>query len=535
MKSLSGVYNLSTYQMLDDSQNVSKFKDNDFEVLILGQVFSESGLNCFEEIVKLYEDYSYKITSVISGLYILMIHDIKKEQVVVFHDRYTSPVTLYYVFTGNAFYYSTSLKELLIRSAIKRKMNESVIEEFLVNGFIYGEQTLIENVYKIKAFHCLLVNKSGTEQVPVNYSQEEYSKEYALDHFKEVLDKAILKQINQNETEVNTALSGGYDSSYIANVLSRETELPINAFSIGGKFGKNELPTVEKNVEFFPRTKLYTALTDSDTLQHFPDIVWRLEGNVFEAGLFLQYELNRLVKMCDKSSLICGECADQILNVYFFDGDRNEVRTKGESVTYYEFSEYPYIFGSYLILKKNGILANSFDIETRYPYLDNEFATICKALSSYNGKNKRAHKENCHKKLPEEVVGNISKIAGSTDCHSLFEGKEEVLRFFKYVEKSSFYKKHRGMIKKHSYGQKVKPDLYEGVKTAIRDFLYGILKKEIDRTGMYFNEEMKLREYLNCAYLILFNELFISGHYDKDFHVQSINYSFEFYMKKENL
>ena len=50
MKSLSGVYNLSTYQMLDDSQNVSKFKDNDFEVLILGQVFSESGLNCFEEI-----------------------------------------------------------------------------------------------------------------------------------------------------------------------------------------------------------------------------------------------------------------------------------------------------------------------------------------------------------------------------------------------------------------------------------------------------------------------------------------------------
>lgn len=515
MKILSGIFNSKLNDYKELSENAFVYETDKYCISVCGNVIVNLQTNSGNMIAEVYERYGNAITEHIKGLYILAIYDKKNHELSIYHDRTTSPITLYYTYSDETIYFSTSLKRLLLLSKIERKLNENVIETFIVNGFIYGEQTLVENIYKIKSFHCLKVNKNGAHQQKVNYCFTEYSEDNALKNFKTVLDSAVLKQAD-GETELNAPLSSGYDSSYIVDVLSKQTDLPINAFSIGGKFGKNELPVVKKNVKCFDRTKLISELTDSSTLQNYPDIVWRLEGNVYEVGLFLQYELNKLVNDNGKHSLICGECADQVMNQYFFTEERNAVPVSS-SDTYYEFSEYPYVFGSYLILKKNGILANSFDIETKYPYLDDEFIALNKPLAEHNGKKKTVHKENCKDCLPKEIIDNISKIGGSTECHSLFENDDEIKRFFRFVEKSNFFKSHKALIKKHSYSEKVKPDLVTGLKTKARNSLYKVLKKDINKADVYFNEEMKLREYLNYTYLILFEELILSGREDEKF------------------
>lgn len=527
MKILTGILSFQNYKYVDKSQNIISFTDDNYYISICGEYLVDEQNDLSNKIIKLYEKYNNDITKYLHGLYILVIYDKKKNCLSIYQDRTTSPLTLYYTFYNDVLYYSTSLKWLLLISNIDRKLNENVIEEFLVNGFIYGEQTLVSNVYKIKSFHCLNACANGVKQEPVSYKQTEYTKQKAYRDFKDVLDHAILRQA-EGESELNAPLSSGYDSSYIVDVLSKQTDLPINAFSIGGKFGKNELPVVKQNIKHFPRVSLISEMTDSTTLQNYPDIVWRLEGNVYEVGLFLQYELNKLVNAKGKRTLICGECADQVMNQYYFDEERNKIN-RNESDKYYEFSEYPYVFGSYLILKKNGILANSFDIQTKYPYLDDEFIALNKPLAEYNGKNKTVHKENCEACLSKEILDNISKIGGSTDCHSLFDGQEEIDTFIKYVEKTDFYKKHKALIKKHSYSEKVKPDLITGIKTRIRNLLYSILKKEKNRIGEYYNEEMKLREYLNYTYLILFEELILSGKEDKRFEQTEIDKALKSY------
>lgn len=529
MRILSGIFNSKLYEYKELSENVFTYETDRYCISVCGNVIIDQQTNIGSLISDLYDHYGTAITEHIKGLYILAIYDKKRNELSIYHDRTTSPITLYYTYYDETLYFSTSLKKLLLMSKIERKLNENVIETFIVNGFIYGEQTLVENIYKIKSFHCLKANKDGVFQQKVNYSFTEYSKESAYSNFKTVLDSAIMKQAD-GESEINAPLSSGYDSSYIVNVLSEQTDLPINAFSIGGKFGKNELPVVKQNVKCFDRTTLISELTDSATLQNYPDIVWRLEGNVYEVGLFLQYELNKLVNENGKHSLICGECADQVMNQYYFTEERN--KTDGnESDKYYEFSEYPYVFGSYLILKKNGILANSFDIETKYPYLDDEFIALNKPLAEYNGKKKTVHKENCNACLPKDIIDNISKIGGSTECHSLFESDDEIKRFFRFVEKSNFFKSHKALIKKHSYIEKTKPDLVTGLKTKIRNTAYKVMKKEPDSAGKYFIDEMKLREYLNYTYLILFSELFLSGKQDYMFSDPGIMYSLSEYIK----
>lgn len=529
MRVLTGVFNPKKRSYKTESENVFQCETEDFNISVVGEVIIDGQVNSETLLINRFKKYGDQITEYIKGLYILAIYDKKNNSLSVFQDRTTSPITLYYTCSNEIIYFSTSLKKLLLLSKIERNLNENVVEEFIVNGFIYGQQTLVEGVYKIKSFHCLTVDNSCVEQKEVQYSNAEYTEQEAHIEFKNVLDKAILKQA-EGQIEVNAPLSSGYDSSYIVNVLSEQTDLPINAFSIGGKFGKNELPVVKQNVKQFPRTKLISELTDSSTLQNYPDIVWRLEGNVYEVGLFLQYELNKLVSENGKKTLICGECADQVMNQYYFTDERNAVPDTS-SDKYYEFSEYPYVFGSYLILKKNGILANSFDIDTKYPYLDDEFISLNKPLTEYNGKNKTVHKENCNKCLPKEIIDNISKIGGSTECHSLFENDEEIKQFFSFVEKSDFFKSHKALIKKHSYSEKIKPDFVTGLKTKVRNSLYKLLKKDINKTDIYFNEEMKLREYLNITFLVLFSELFLSGSYDSLFNKCSVDTKFDAFLK----
>ena len=504
MKKLSGIYDLNAGTFASSSSGVAACKDGALEMEIFGSVYTASGRNNAPEIASLFREYGCGITEHLSGFYILLICD--GEKLSVFHDRATSPVAFYYTQSGSKVFFSTSLRDLLNESGIERALNENTIEEFIVNGYIYGDETLLRDVFEIKAYHCLAISRAGIEQTPVRYPLTPMTKGEALDRFRETLDSAIENVISDIDS-VSFPLSSGYDSNYIAYVSTEKAGKTATAFSVGGSSGKNELPLVEKNVRYYKNLTLKSALTDGGSLRNLPDIVRRLEGNVYESGIFLQYELMKLVSESGKKSLVCGECADQIMNLHYHDKDRI-YPARGELPEYYEFSEYPYIFSSYLILKKSGILANSFDIEARYPYLDERLISVCKPLGCISMKDKRVHVANCRECLPPEVVANMSKIGGSTDCHSLFTGKKEIKEFFALIEGSSFFKRYGGIIEKHDPLASERQTGVTLLKTKIRNIILTLL--HMKREDL-FAEEIKLKEYLCVAYLAVFEALFVSG------------------------
>lgn len=522
MKKLCGYYDLNERQYRDASESVLSFETESLSIWILGNVRAGESFNDGAAISALYQQHGLRITEHLSGAYLLVVFEKETGVLRVFQDRATSPVALYYTKTGDRLYLSSSLRALLAASCVLRKLNEDVLEEFLVNGYLYSEATLLENVFKIKAYHCLSIENGLVNQVPVRYPKTEMTKGEALDRFKPTIDRAIERCIADLD-DVSFPLSSGYDSNYIAYVATKDGKRSTTAFSVGGSRGKNEVPIVEKNVPFYPNLTLHTASTDGASLSRFPDIVWRLEGNVFESGLFLQYELMNLVKQAGKKTLVCGECADQIMNLNYHRKDRIYPQSADGAPTYYEFSEYPYIFSSYLILKKNGILANSFGIETRYPYLDEDLISVCDPLGEISRKDKRVHVANCHACLPPEVVANMSKIGGSTDCHSLFASADEIQSFFRMVERSRFFKAHKALILKHSLEEKERQTGLTAIKTKVRNAALSAL--HAGRSDSYFQEETKLREYLCVVYLALFERLFVSD--NSDFSAESCAQTFE--------
>ncbi len=512
MKQINGCFNLNTSEYTDFSENIYTYSAQNVSLYICGRAETDDTVNDGDSIIGLYREFGMKLTEHISGVYIAVIVDNSDKKLFVFHDRTTSSLTLYYTEIEGELYLSTSLKKLIVNSKLKAEFDDSHIGEFLTNGFIYGENTLVKDVFKLKAFHCLGVTDSKVKQHPVKYALAEMPENEALKNFKPVLDEAIKKSLD-GVNDISMPLSSGYDSNYICHILTEKTDKKITAFSIGGKHGKNEVPVIVKNAEYYRNLSLETALTDSSTLKNLPDIVWRLEGSVYECGVFLQYELARLVNSMGKHILICGECADQVMNITYYSDERINVNTDGASdkPVYYDFSEYAYIFGSFLILKKNGILSNSFDVETRYPYLDGEFVAVCEALKEVNGKGKPVHAENCNRCLPREVVDNMAKIGGSTDCRSMFDSEAQIKRFISDVKKTSFYREYKDVIRACSVTEKEKQTGITALKTGVRNAVLTVSGKR--NNGGYF-EEMLLREYLCVAYLSLFRELMTSGKYD---------------------
>lgn len=496
MRQIACIFDLITREFTDNSSGIEKMSNDRYCVLFYGY--------CDSDVLSALEAGTEHFTEKMSGVYIAVVFDKTERKLYVFHDRSTSSAVLYYVVKGDKVYIGTSLKTVLGNSGIDREFNEERFEEFLVNGFIYGGDTLVKNVRKLKAFTYLEIAGSVSERSAV-YPLRKMNAGEALTEFDERLSAATLRCFRNDE--INMPLSGGYDSNYIAYTASK-TGRKINAFSIGGKHGRNELPTVEQNVKYYAGMTLYSALTDSSSLKNLPDIVSRLEGAVFENGLFLQYELNKLVASRGKTNLVCGECADQVMNMYYFSEDRIFPQNDGKVVNY-EFSEYPYIFGNYLILKKNGILANSFDIETYYPYLDNAVLECAEPLGRINMKDKRVHVANCTEKLPAGVIANMQKVGGATDCHSLFDSSDEIKKFFRDTERSEFFQRHADVIASRLYENSQKQHGITKLKTGILKFVKRIFG--LSAASDYYNEEIKLRQYISVAYMAEFERQFIKG------------------------
>ncbi|MBQ4244916.1 MAG: hypothetical protein II702_08380 [Clostridia bacterium] len=523
MKHLSGNYNLKTGEYTDCSEGVYSYCENGCFVFVYGSVTAENTLNSGSTLLRLYSSYGTDITKHLSGTYIAAFYEKETGVLRLFHDRATSPVALYYVQNADILFFSTSLKELLKESKINRKFNESAVEDFLLNGFLYGDSTLVEGVKKLKAYKSLEASCGTVKLIDAVYPMREMTPGQALDCFKQTLDDAVKHCIDGDETAC-FPLSSGYDSNYIAYVSTEICGKQSTAFSVGGKRGKNELPLVKENVKYYKNLELKSAVTDGGSLKNLPDIVYRLEGNVYESGIFLQYELMKLVSESGAKKLICGECADQVMNVNYHREDRIHPENGGKPI-YYEFSEYPYIFSSYLIFKKSGILANSFGIETVYPYLDEDFISVCAPLGTISMKDKRVHVANCRACLNPEIFKNMSKKGGSTDCRSLFENDEEIKSFFRRIESTDFYKKYSGLILSDSVFKKEKLSASKRIKTIIRNIILSLLHKKNDDSYLV---EMKLRAYLCAAYLIIFNKLFIET---DGFELDGCDIAFEDFIK----
>ena len=232
----------------------------------------------------------------------------------------------------------------------------------------------------------------------------------------------------------------------------------IEAFTIGGIAGRDESKMVEKNIKGYECVHLNKAYVDENTLENYPDLVYHLEGSLYEQGIFLQYELLKSINQKDNrnSILFSGEGSDQVFSWSYHSRTINLLKQirywlgivknlfKSDEVSNFRvpggflYKTCSYDFLTYIVLKKNGILMNEINISYVHPYLMRPIVDIAYANRSKNLKDKNSHIEACNQEIDEKIIKNIKNIGGATDPIALFENCSYINKIEKLVKNSKY-------------------------------------------------------------------------------------------------
>lgn len=372
----------------------------------------------------------------IDGLYSFFAFHKETKFLVATQDIISYYHPLYFCETENGFAISLSMKDLIVKTGITPKMEDSYIPEFLYNGFLTDDRCLLQGIKKVPAMHVLKYNFITRSLIykKKHYSLDEVSSEG--NDYIELLQETVEAEI-KDKAEINMALSSGFDSNLLLYMISKiNPNCKINAYCIGSCNGIDETESVKEICEVYPQVNLSVYKVSPDILDYFPQMVYELEDSVFERGIFLQYMMGEAIAPKNSLPTFLGEGADQLLS--------SELRMSADPYYFvgieqhYPWVYFPYEMLTYIIIKKNGIFLRNRNVQAKYPFITNKFINGVNRLRSNNGTSKEHYKQYILSRVDPHVAEKLVKRPGSTNLTSLFdENNTEAL--FEAAKSSRFY------------------------------------------------------------------------------------------------
>lgn len=451
------------------------------------------------------------------GLFLAVI--LYKGALYIFSDSSTSQWVLYYTLTDNKFFYSTSLKKLLILSGIKREFDITAAKGFLKNGIVLGNHTLINNVYKLDVCETIYCGKGKIRSKHTKYAKPmKHSEQELISTIKD----SILK-FAKGKQKISMPLSGGFDSNLVLNSL--KDLYRIDAFTVGGKVGKNEIPLVERNIKPYKNVVHHTHLADTSLFSKLPEIIWRLDGYVYERGIFLQYLLANMVSKSGIKSLICGECSDEHQCLLYQKEYKHYLHNKVSPLQTLDWMLQPYSWGNLIVLKKSALMLNSFGILGCYPFATKRFTDVAASVGKKNLDKKQLYISLLKSELPKELYDGLFHAGGSTSIESIVSESDKV-NIAQAIANSKLIKRITATQDCYKSFWNDFAELYLAEKggdtlRVFKGYLKYVTKKILSLLNLYNNKsepyDDSLENNIKAYYLLLFGELFLSGNYDTYF------------------
>ncbi|MCP4970626.1 MAG: asparagine synthase (glutamine-hydrolyzing) [Arcobacter sp.] len=252
------VYNFKSIR--DELQKIgySFISNSDTEVLLYS--YKHWGIKCLEKFI---------------GMFAFSILDKVKDKLFLVRDR-AGVKPLYYYTDENQFMFSSEIKSFNKHPNFNKDQNLEVLPYFFQFGYIPSPYTIFENCFKLEAGHYLEYDIETSEfnitkywDVNDFYLKEKINKseDEILKDIEDILSDSIeLRMVS--DVPVGVFLSGGYDSSLVASILSKKQGKKINTFTIGFDDEKyNEAKHAKSIAEYLGTNHTEYYMKNSDMLE----------------------------------------------------------------------------------------------------------------------------------------------------------------------------------------------------------------------------------------------------------------------------
>lgn len=213
---------------------IYNYKQLRAELEVKGVVFKSLG--DAEVLLNLYLEEGESCLNKLSGIFSFAIWDSRSEYMFIARDNY-GVKPLYYSQNNEGFFFASEIKSLLCVASINKEINIDSLYRTLVFLWSPGEETLIQNVFKVPPAHFLIVKDGVIIRKEKYWSWPEYRPDYCLNseghqnNIFNAIEHAVKEQLVA-DVQVGAFLSGGLDSSLIVSLAQKNLESGIQCFTI---------------------------------------------------------------------------------------------------------------------------------------------------------------------------------------------------------------------------------------------------------------------------------------------------------------
>jgi asparagine synthase (glutamine-hydrolysing) len=215
------IYNYKSLRKILQNKNVQFHTTSDTEVIL-----------------HLYEAYGTNSFAMLDGMFAFSIFDSNLNKVFIARD-YFGEKPLYYTQNEKEFYWASELKSIISVLNIQPSISSKGLNLYFQLTYIPAPFTIYENIHKLEANHFLEVDCKN-----FSYSIKQIEQKFEKDidpgiSFEEaklkthdlVTESVVSRSVS--DVPLGTFLSGGVDSSIVSLALARQSDTPIDTFSVG--------------------------------------------------------------------------------------------------------------------------------------------------------------------------------------------------------------------------------------------------------------------------------------------------------------
>ena len=190
-----------------------------------------------EVILAAYISLGEKCLNLFNGMFSFAIWNKEKKELFIARDR-VGIKPLYYSIQDTCIVFSSEIRALLASEEVPRRLNRSVLPEYLQYQTVHAPNTIIEDVnvllpgsYMRVVGNDITIEKYWDPTKRINPSVLLHSKKQVTDNVAKLLTDAVERRM-LSDVPFGAFLSGGIDSSLIVGLMSKIAIKPVNTFSI---------------------------------------------------------------------------------------------------------------------------------------------------------------------------------------------------------------------------------------------------------------------------------------------------------------
>lgn len=233
-----------------------------------------------EVILYAYAKWGNECFSMFNGMFAVAVYDTRVGKLVLARDRIGKKPLYYYASEGH-FVFASELKPIMQYPYFRKKVDKTVIGHYLCNKYLVAPLCIFENTYKLEpgtiVEYCNgKVEKRVYWDVTGEYERKSASRKKDFGECVRIVDSILQDAVASRlvaDVPVGTFLSGGIDSTLVTAVAQKNSETPVNTYSIGfDDAERNEAPYSAEIARYLGTTHHERYVREQDIFEMIADL-----------------------------------------------------------------------------------------------------------------------------------------------------------------------------------------------------------------------------------------------------------------------